>query len=752
VLCAAGTAVASPTFTVTSQTDAALATPSSALCETSAHTCTLRAAIQAADNRGGASTIALPAGYYRLTIASSGANEPSNGDLDIKGTGTAITLDGATAATTLIDANHIDRAFAVQHGASFTLAGVTIRSGASAASNGSSEGGYSTAHGRGGAIYNAGTLKVESSVLEENKAFEGGAVFSSPEATSTTVIGTTANYDTGSCYGGGIMVEGGTLTLTGDTLAHANGGCEGGAVFAGNYTTPATMGTVTISGCTFAADTGYYGGGIYLVKVAPSVTISSSIFTDDAANGFGGAIASIEGGLVSVSASTFSGSDSGAIGGGIGAKKGGLLTVRGSTFNGNVATSDGGALGLEANDLTVSESTFRDNDATYGGAILVDGSTATAAESITSSSFYANNATSTGGGAVYDEQGNLSLTSSTFSANTAAKYGGALYYTGGDGLTLTNDTLDSNLASDGGGGIYFQRAVSTGTAALLNDTIARNTATSGGGIYAPWYASTIQNTIVALNSGGDCYGAGYEDSADVGGNIDSDGTCFNSHVSGDQVHVNPLLGTLSNNGGTTETDALLSASPAIGHAVKSPTACPASDERGVSRPSACDSGAYQTPAAPVVVSPSPPSNSPAGSVSGSVSTASSTTTTTTTTGTSEACKSTRSETISWKVTKGVVLTRITVTLNGKLYRTLPASARTVKVSMVGLKKGTVTVLITGFSATDARYELTRTFHTCIVGPDTQAKAGAKPSGYLKATGRPANVVGSPAKTTGGSPA
>lgn len=47
---------------------------------------TLRAAVQAADNTGGASTITLPAGVYKLTIPSTAANDPSNGDLDINQT------------------------------------------------------------------------------------------------------------------------------------------------------------------------------------------------------------------------------------------------------------------------------------------------------------------------------------------------------------------------------------------------------------------------------------------------------------------------------------------------------------------------------------------------------------------------------------------------------------------------------------------------------------------------------------------
>ena len=140
--------------------------------------------------------------------------------------------------------------------------------------------------------------------------------------------------------------------------------------------------------------------------------------------------------------------------------------------------------------------------------------------------------------------------------------------------------------------------------ALLNDTIARNSAYEGGGIANPQDANSIQNTIVAENSGGsgaagggDCYFAatGSAGAADLGGNLDSDGTCFSAAVVRDQINVDPLLGGLTDNGGPTETDLLQVGSPALGSATAS--ACPATDQRAVARPSVqgqCDSGAFQT--------------------------------------------------------------------------------------------------------------------------------------------------------------
>jgi len=76
-----------------------------------------------------------------------------------------------------------------------------------------------------------------------------------------------------------------------------------------------------------------------------------------------------------------------------------------------------------------------------------------------------------------------------------------------------------------------------------------------------------------------------------GNNLDDGSTCaFNN--AGDKVNTDPLLGPLQDNGGPTLTHALLSGSPAINQGKNS--FCPATDQRGLTRPStACDIGAYE---------------------------------------------------------------------------------------------------------------------------------------------------------------
>ena len=69
----------------------------------------LRSAVQAADATAGTSTIILAAGNYQLTqtVANGG------GQLTISG---SVQITGAGAASTVVDANHLDRAFDVLTG------------------------------------------------------------------------------------------------------------------------------------------------------------------------------------------------------------------------------------------------------------------------------------------------------------------------------------------------------------------------------------------------------------------------------------------------------------------------------------------------------------------------------------------------------------------------------------------------------------------------------------------------------------
>ena len=173
-------------------------------------------------------------------------------------------------------------------------------------------------------------------------------------------------------------------------------------------------------------------------------------------------------------------------------------------------------------------------------------------------------------------------------------------------VMLTNATISGNSVSNEGGfgvggGINNQEAL------VLNaTTITSNTAKEGGGFDGSFTGQiTVKNTIVANNPGGDCVPfLGVGSLMSEGHNLDSDGSCGLT-AAGDLPNTDPKLGPLADNGGPTQTHALLAGSPAID--AGDDTTCPASDQRGFPRPqgTACDIGAYESEFAAPQPTPTP---------------------------------------------------------------------------------------------------------------------------------------------------
>lgn len=218
----------------------------------------------------------------------------------------------------------------------------------------------------------------------------------------------------------------------------------------------------------------------------------------------------------------------------------------------------------------------------FGGGILNSGGTLTLANSTVSGN------TAPHGGGIQNSSGStLTLVNSTLSGNAATgtntspgEGGGIRDFSGS--VTLTNSTVSGNAASNGGG-IY----TNDGFVTLTNSTVSANVATgSGGGIVGVDLGEvTLSNTIVASNSA--------PNNPNAGGSFNSQGNNLIGNT------VDPLLGSLQNNGGPTNTHALLQGSPAID--AGNNTVCPATDQRGETRPKdgdgnnsvICDIGAFE---------------------------------------------------------------------------------------------------------------------------------------------------------------
>ena len=205
------------------------------------------------------------------------------------------------------------------------------------------------------------------------------------------------------------------------------------------------------------------------------------------------------------------------------------------------------------------------------------------------------------GGGIRND-GTLTITNSTLSDNSATSGGGGIFNNGSRTLTITNSTLSNNSAANGGGGIHNQ-----GTLTITNSTLSGNSAASspsnlGGGIYNNGGTLNFANTIIANSTtGGDCVNGG---TSAINTNLnnlieDSSNACgLTNGVNGNIIGTDPNLDILADNGGITQTFALLTGSPAINAGDN--TTCAAApvnnlDQRSVSRPQGgqCDIGAYE---------------------------------------------------------------------------------------------------------------------------------------------------------------
>ncbi|MGE5373933.1 MAG: choice-of-anchor Q domain-containing protein [Bacteroidota bacterium] len=296
---------------------------------------------------------------------------------------------------------------------------------------------------------------------------------------------------------------------------------------------------------------------------------------------FGGGI--LNEGTVTLRNSTIAGNE--ATGGG-GVYNRGTLTMTNTMFTDNEAAAGRGGGVYSTGTLTVTDSTFLENIADTEAGIYSTGPL-----TVTSSSFSGNHAFTGSGGLLNGDVG--TVTNSTFSGNRAGDgAGGGIVNTGT--LTVTNSTISGNQAWAGGGIDNYRTLV------VINSTVSGNTVTNnqGSGIYSenPNGASAVlKNTILANDPGSNCFGTITNGSS----NLDSGASCGWGSESGSLSNTDPGLGPLADNGGPTQTMALLPGSPAIDHA--NDADCPSTDQRSVPRPqdgngdgiATCDMGAYE---------------------------------------------------------------------------------------------------------------------------------------------------------------
>ena len=273
--------------------------------------------------------------------------------------------------------------------------------------------------------------------------------------------------------------------------------------------------------------------------------------------------------------------------------------IRASAVNpvllpGDPGVANHGVLSISGErNVAISDVTIRHGNGGQGGGINNHSGTVT----LTNVTVSGNNGPG-GGGGIYSHFGTVNLINSTVSGNPndcGVGGGGITIGLPPGSLTLTNSTVSGNSSSCAGGGIYHGQNWQGGTTTLTitNSTISGNTASVGTGGIVGVDETNIRNTTIAGNSAGlqarDCGGT----LASQGHNLvhDTTGCTITGDPTGNITGEDPLLGPLSDNGGSTLTHVLQVGSPAIDKGDDS--VAPPTDQRGVARVGTSDIGSFE---------------------------------------------------------------------------------------------------------------------------------------------------------------
>ncbi|MEH1898974.1 MAG: Calx-beta domain-containing protein [Nostoc sp.] len=181
-----------------------------------------------------------------------------------------------------------------------------------------------------------------------------------------------------------------------------------------------------------------------------------------------------------------------------------------------------------------------------------------------SNSIISSNTTNISGGGIYSSS--VTLSNSTIFGNTANNNGGGIYSS--TSLSISNSTISSNTSKSSGGGIYTNNATVSNSTIFGNSADSDNNGTgNGGGIFRSGGTVSISNSIIAGNidtgnqapdiSGINFNGNAYNLIGSLAGK--SSGTLGTGT---DIINPNPGLKPLGDYGGSTQTHALSSSSPA----------------------------------------------------------------------------------------------------------------------------------------------------------------------------------------------
>lgn len=307
--CVGAAPAGAATFTVNTTKDHA---PHAGECASPpvARDCSLRQAVAMANSHPN-STIVIPAGTYRLTIAPAGPDDNSTGDLNLTATAT---ISGAGASKTIIEAgvsadSGIDRELTMTGAGNLHITGVTLRFG-------------NTTSGVGGAIFDetTGLVALSHVTMTGNQSADGGAL-AEEDGGAVRIMASTISDNFSESYGGGLTQDGdGAFTISRSTIEDNTSIAEGGGI------TQEGRAPVTITGSTISGNTADWGGGIAEECCSSSTAPADTLINDTITNNHAIGPAGFNVG-----------------GGGLNLDGDGTVVIQNSTISANTSTVSSGA-------------------------------------------------------------------------------------------------------------------------------------------------------------------------------------------------------------------------------------------------------------------------------------------------------------------------------------------------------------------------------------------------------------------------
>jgi CSLREA domain-containing protein len=540
------TASSPVTFNVNTTTDAPLLNSSSTTCtdnEGVAH-CSLRAAVEAANNLNKPVLIKLKANSYPL-------NDTTDGSLVVTNVGGTSIVGTTITGTRIIGELAYDEPVfqltegASNRGATLSLSTMTVQGGQADYGSGITVSGANLA------------LVLDSVTVSHNVATSGGAGLycydSSVWISNSTFAYNSATSTSGSSSGGAINDYWCNMSISNTAMYNNSAGSatepgSGGAIYN-------EFGSISLSGGSLTSNTAgaaSSGDGGAIDTKYGGLTISGTNINNNYAYGYGGGIALDFGRLVDYN-STFANNQAA----GTSYGQGGAIAVDGSsanidlhgaTFTHNVARDSygGGAINYygtaEGGELSADGCKFTNNN---GSAVVFEAYYGGLGATITNSTFENNSAATTYSGAAVseydyeDSYGGLDLTLSgdTITHNVASSTwsaGGVMEYSnyGGASLQINNSTISNNTASGGdstGGVLSYATNYSNSSVNITNSTISANKDTSsgyGGGVFS--YGGTTDGSAnLSMNNDkitDNQTGAPLSSAPGIGGGIGTFGT------------------------------------------------------------------------------------------------------------------------------------------------------------------------------------------------------------------------------------